>query len=41
MKTRLMHVRANVRDLDKAVEWYESILGFECAGKDDKDLLLH
>ena len=34
MKTRLAHVRANVRDLDKAVEWYESVLGFECDCKD-------
>lgn len=34
MKTKLTHVRANVRDLDKAVEWYESVLGFECNGKD-------
>ena len=34
MKTRLTHVRANVHDLDKAVEWYESVLGFECDCKD-------
>ncbi len=29
MKTRLTHVRANVRDLQKAVDWYCSMLGFE------------
>ena len=34
MKTKLTHVRASVRDLDKAVEWYETVLGFECNGKD-------
>jgi predicted enzyme related to lactoylglutathione lyase len=27
--TRLEHVRANVADLRRAVEWYEEILGFE------------
>ena len=32
-----MHVRANVRDLDKAVEWYQTVLGFECSGKDIND----
>ncbi|HCL03465.1 MAG TPA: bleomycin resistance protein [Lachnoclostridium phytofermentans] len=34
MKTRLTHVRANVSDLHKAIEWYESMLGFECTGAD-------
>jgi uncharacterized glyoxalase superfamily protein PhnB len=29
MKTRLMHVRANVRNLEKAIDWYCKILGFE------------
>jgi predicted enzyme related to lactoylglutathione lyase len=34
MKTKLTHVRANVRDLNRAVGWYETVLGFECNGKD-------
>ena len=29
MRTRLDHVRANVTDLGRAVEWYTSVLGFE------------
>jgi catechol 2,3-dioxygenase-like lactoylglutathione lyase family enzyme len=29
MQTRLVHVRANVRDLDRAIEWYCERLGFE------------
>jgi predicted enzyme related to lactoylglutathione lyase len=29
MKTALNHVRANVRDLEKAVKWYTEVLGFE------------
>jgi catechol 2,3-dioxygenase-like lactoylglutathione lyase family enzyme len=29
MKTRLLHVRANVRDLEKATHWYRETLGFE------------
>jgi len=29
MKTALNHVRANVRDLAKAINWYTQILGFE------------
>jgi catechol 2,3-dioxygenase-like lactoylglutathione lyase family enzyme len=29
MKTVLNHVRANVRDLQKAINWYTQILGFE------------
>ena len=29
MKTRLMHVRVNVRNLDKAIHWYSEVLGFE------------
>lgn len=28
MKTRLLHVRANVKDLEKAVKWYTEVLGF-------------
>ena len=28
MKARLMHVRANVSDLKRAIEWYEQVLGF-------------
>ena len=37
MKTRLMHTRANVSDLQKSIEWYENILGFECLGADITD----
>lgn len=33
MKTRLTHVRANVSDLEKAIEWYERILGFKVIGR--------
>jgi predicted enzyme related to lactoylglutathione lyase len=29
MKTRLMHVRANVKDLTKAIDWYKNVLGFK------------
>jgi predicted enzyme related to lactoylglutathione lyase len=29
MRTRLDHVRANVADLQRAVEWYTTVLGFE------------
>ena len=29
MQTRLLHVRANVVDLSRAVEWYTETLGFE------------
>lgn len=29
MKTRLTHVRANVKDLQKSIKWYENILGFK------------
>ncbi len=32
MQTRLNHVRANVRDLQKAVDWYCSMLAFEVSG---------
>lgn len=32
MKTRLTHVRANVKDLKKAIEWYASVLGLKAAG---------
>ncbi|CAM3594963.1 VOC family protein [Paenibacillus lupini] len=28
MKTRLLHVRANVSDLNRAIDWYENFLGF-------------
>ncbi len=31
MKTRLKHVRANVLDLRKAIEWYRNTLGFKVA----------
>ncbi|MDF2804012.1 MAG: hypothetical protein K0S61_3915, partial [Anaerocolumna sp.] len=34
MKTRLTHVRANVSDLLKSIQWYENVLGFECTGAD-------
>ena len=37
MKTRLMHVRANVSNLHKSIVWYEEILGFECTGADITD----
>lgn len=37
MKTKLTHVRANVRDLHKAIEWYTNILEFECTGADIND----
>lgn len=29
MKTRLEHARANVVDLDAALDWYTTVLGFE------------
>ena len=29
MQTRLLHVRANVRNLQQAIEWYAKTLGFE------------
>jgi predicted enzyme related to lactoylglutathione lyase len=29
VRTKLEHVRANVADLRRAVDWYESTLGFE------------
>lgn len=32
MQTRLTHVRANVRNLQQAIEWYSQILGFEIEG---------
>lgn len=30
MRTRLNHARVNVKDMKKAVKWYEEILGFVC-----------
>lgn len=33
MKTRLLHVRANVSNLNRSIKWYEEILGFEVTGK--------
>lgn len=32
MKNRLLHVRANVKDLESAVKWYQDVLGFTVAG---------
>jgi predicted enzyme related to lactoylglutathione lyase len=29
MKTRLTHVRANVKDLHKSIKWYEKVIGFK------------
>jgi catechol 2,3-dioxygenase-like lactoylglutathione lyase family enzyme len=29
VETRLDHARANVSDLDRAIEWYTTVLGFE------------
>ena len=29
MKTRLTHVRINVRDLQAAIDWYREMLGYE------------
>ncbi len=29
MKTRLDHVRINVKDLQKSIAWYREVLGFE------------
>lgn len=37
MKTKLTHVRANVSDLHRSIEWYEKLLGFECTGADIND----
>ncbi|MBM7553570.1 VOC family protein [Thalassobacillus pellis] len=31
MKTRLMHVRANVKKLETSIRWYEEVLGFTVA----------
>lgn len=28
MKTRLTHIRANVKSLQKSIEWYENVIGF-------------
>ncbi len=32
MKTKLLHVRANVSDLNRAIEWYENVIGFKVNG---------
>lgn len=32
MKTRLCHVRVNVKDINKSLKWYEEILGFKNDG---------
>lgn len=32
MKTRLLHVRANVSNLEKSRTWYEEVLGFVVTG---------
>jgi len=32
MKTKLSHVRVNVKDFDNALKWYTTILGFKVAG---------
>lgn len=32
MKTKLSHVRVNVKNLDAALKWYTTILGFKVAG---------
>ena len=32
MKTRLMHIRVNVSNIEKAKTWYENVLGFETDG---------
>lgn len=37
MKTRLTHTRANVSDLNKSIDWYKNVLGFECLGADITD----
>jgi catechol 2,3-dioxygenase-like lactoylglutathione lyase family enzyme len=29
VRTRLTQARANTRDIDKAIEWYTTVLGFE------------
>ncbi|MFC0525550.1 VOC family protein [Pontibacillus salicampi] len=33
MKTNLEHVRANVLNLEAAIKWYKSVLGFEVTGQ--------
>ena len=32
MKTKLAHIRVNVKNLDDALQWYTNILGFKVAG---------
>lgn len=32
MKTRLLHVRANVKELERALKWYKDVLGFTVGG---------
>lgn len=29
MKTNVKHVRANVKNLEQAIKWYENVLGFQ------------
>jgi predicted enzyme related to lactoylglutathione lyase len=31
MKTRLLHVRANIKNLERALKWYKDVLGFTVA----------
>lgn len=33
MKTKLLHVRINVSNLEEAIKWYENTLGFKVTGK--------
>lgn len=32
MKTRLLHIRANVSNLNDSIKWYEEFLGFKVTG---------
>ncbi|WP_163527480.1 VOC family protein [Halobacillus ihumii] len=32
MRTKLLHVRANVKELDRAIKWYKDVLGFSVGG---------
>jgi catechol 2,3-dioxygenase-like lactoylglutathione lyase family enzyme len=31
MKTRLMHIRVNVKNLETSIDWYNTKLGFKVA----------